>query len=106
MHQKFIGDRPVETIQGKTVILIDDGIATGNTILGTIRLIRQGKPGKIVVGVPVASKDALKKISKEVDEVVTILVPEKFYGVGAFYENFNEVDDEEVLYYLEKSDKF
>lgn len=102
MHQKFMGDAPAENIKGKTVIIIDDGIATGNTILGTIRLIRQGQPGKIVVGSPVASKEAVQKLAKEVEEVVTVLVPEEFYGVGACYQNFNEVSDEEVMFYLEK----
>lgn len=102
MRQKFMGNVPAESVKGKTVIIIDDGMATGNTILGTIRLIRQGEPGKIVVGVPVASKEALQKITNEVDEVVTVLIPEKLSGVGAYYENFNQVSDEEVLVYMEK----
>lgn len=102
MYRKFIGDAPPEKIEGKTVIVIDDGIATGNTILATIRLIRQSRPGKIVIGVPVASKDAVQKLAKEVEEIVTVLIPEEFFGVGAFYENFNQVTDEEVMLYLEK----
>jgi len=102
MYRKFMGDHAPEDIAGKTVIVIDDGMATGNTLLGTIKLIRKGKPGKIVIGVPVASKEAVGKLAGLVDEVVAVLVPETFYGVGAFYENFHEVSDDEVSFYLEK----
>ncbi|MDR3693791.1 phosphoribosyltransferase family protein [Mucilaginibacter sp.] len=102
MYKKFMGDKIQENIKGKTVIIIDDGMATGNTILGTIKLIQKSLPGKIIIGVPVASKEAVEKLSNEVDEVVAVLIPEEFYGVGAFYENFNEVSDEEVIFYLDK----
>ncbi len=102
MYKKFMGDMEPENLAGKTVIVIDDGIATGNTLLGTVNVIRKSKPGKIVIGVPVASKGAVQKLSKEVDEVVAVLVPEEFYGVGSFYEDFEQVSDEEVLYYLDK----
>ncbi|GAB2981415.1 phosphoribosyltransferase [Mucilaginibacter puniceus] len=102
MYGKFMGDAPSVNIKGKTVIIIDDGIATGNTILGTIRLIRQGQPGKIVIGSPVASKESVQRLAKEADAIVTVFEPEEFYGVGAFYKNFNEVSDDEVMFYLEK----
>jgi len=102
MYKKFMGDKQPENLEGKTVIVIDDGIATGNTILATVNLLRKSKPAKIVIGVPVASKSAVERLSGEVDEVVSVLVPEEFYGVGAFYNNFNEVSDEEVMFYLDK----
>jgi len=102
MYQQFMGDREPESLEGKTVIVVDDGIATGNTLMATVNIIRKSKPGKIVIGVPVASRSAVIKLSKEVDEVIAVLIPEEFYGVGAFYENFEQVDDEEVMYYLEK----
>jgi putative phosphoribosyl transferase len=106
MYKKFMGNKTPENIEGKTVIVIDDGMATGNTLLGTIELIRKSRPGKIIIGVPVASKNAVEKLSKKVDEVVTLLIPEIFYGVGAFYENFNEVSDEDVIFYLSKLNSF
>ncbi|HTS43625.1 MAG TPA: phosphoribosyltransferase family protein [Puia sp.] len=102
MYQKFIGDKEPENIKGKIVIVIDDGIATGNTLLATVNMLRKKKPSKIVVAAPVASKNAVKKLSEVVDEVVTVIVPEEFYGVGAFYEDFDQVSDEEVMYYLNK----
>lgn len=102
MYTKFMGDKTPENLEGKTVIVIDDGIATGNTMLSTINVIRKSKPGKIIIAVPVASKSAVQKLSKEVDELITIMIPQEFYGVGAFYDNFNEVSDEEVIFYLDK----
>jgi putative phosphoribosyl transferase len=102
MYTRFMGDKESENLAGKTILVIDDGVATGNTILGTVNVTRKSKPGKIVIGVPVASKTALKKLAQEVDEVVAVLVPEEFYGVAAFYEDFGQVSDEEVLFYLDK----
>jgi predicted phosphoribosyltransferase len=102
MYSKFMGNRKPENLVGKTVILIDDGIATGNTLMGTVRVLRKSNPEKIVIAVPVASPGAVEILSKEVDDIVALLIPEEFYGVGAFYENFEQVSDEEVLYYLDK----
>lgn len=102
MKQKFMGDKESENLMGKTVIIVDDGMATGNTILNTVNVIRKNKPKKIVIAVPVASPDAIKKLSMEVDEVVTVFAPTTFYGVGAFYDHFIEVNDDEVLFYLDK----
>lgn len=102
MYAKFMGDKEPENLKGKTVIVIDDGIATGNTLLGTVNVLRKSEPGKIIIAVPVASASAVQKLSKEVDEVVAVLIPEEFYGVGAFYEDFEQVSDEEVMFYLDK----
>lgn len=102
MKKKFMGDREPEELEGKTVIVIDDGIATGNTLLATIRILRKSRPAKIVVAVPVASKPAVQLLGAEVDELVTVLVPETFYGVGGFYNDFKQVEDQEVIYFLNK----
>jgi len=102
MHKKFMGDKEPENLRGKTVILVDDGIATGNTLLGTVNVLRKSGPGRIVIAVPVASGSAVEKLSREVDEVIAVLVPDVFYGVGGFYEHFEQVTDEEVMFYLDK----
>ena len=102
MYKKFMGDREPEDLKDKTVIVIDDGIATGNTLLSTVNMLRKSQPQKIVIAVPVASANACEKLSPLVDEIVCPLIPEYFSGVGAFYENFEQVSDEEVIYYLEK----
>ncbi|HCL83452.1 MAG TPA: phosphoribosyltransferase [Chitinophagaceae bacterium] len=101
MQQGFLGGKKPEPVKGKTVIIIDDGIATGNTLLSTVHMLRKSNPAKIVVAAPVASSDAVKKLAAEADEVVVVLIPEAFYGVGAFYEDFHQVSDEEVMYYLD-----
>lgn len=102
MYKRFMGDREPENLEGKTVIVIDDGIATGNTLLGTVNVLKKSKPGKIVVAAPVASQSAVQKLSRQVDEVVVVLIPKVFFGVGAFYEDFEQVSDEEVMDYLDK----
>ena len=96
MYNRFMGDKEPENLKGKTVIVIDDGIATGNTMLGTVHVLRKSKPGKIIVAVPVASKTAVRELSKEVDEVVAVMIPDIFYGVGAFYEDFEQVTDDKL----------
>jgi predicted phosphoribosyltransferase len=102
MYRRFMGDSEPQKLEGKTVIVIDDGIATGNTLLGTVRVLQKSKPAKIVIGVPVASRSAVDKLSKEVDDVVSVIIPEEFQGVGAFYDDFSQVSDEEVMFYLDK----
>lgn len=106
MNTRFMGDRQPIDLHGKTVIVVDDGIATGNTLLGTVNILRRKNPSSIVIAAPVASGSAVKKLSAEVDEVVTVLIPELFYGVGAFYEDFKQVEDEEVVYYLNELRKW
>ena len=102
MSEKFMGSTLTGRLEGKTVIVVDDGIATGNTLLGTINVLRKSKPGKLVIAVPVASAADIAKLSTEADEVITVLMPEQFYGVGAFYKDFAQVTDDEVKYYLNK----
>jgi len=102
MSRKFIkGKLPIQ-LKGKTIIIVDDGIATGNTLMGTVNLLKKSNPKKIVIAVPVASKTAFYKLSKEVDEIVALLIPEIFHGVGEFYEDFQQVTDEEVNELLDK----
>lgn len=101
MYDKFMDGRPPINVSGKTVIIIDDGIATGNTILSTVRMIRKQSPAKVVVATPVASEGAITKLSPEVDEVVCPLVPYLFFGVGQFYEDFEQTSDEEVKAFLD-----
>lgn len=102
MQGRFMGDQEPANLKGKTVIIVDDGVATGNTMLATIQVLRKSQPGKMVIAVPVASKSAVRKLATEVDDVIALLVPENFYGVGAFYEDFTQVDDEEAMMYLSK----
>lgn len=94
------GRQPVP-VQGKTVVLVDDGVATGATMLATVRTLRARGPARIVVAVPVASADALDRLAQEADEVVCPYVPAFFWAVGAFYEQFDQTTDDEVVRLLQ-----
>lgn len=102
-EQRYRHGRPKCEIKDKVVIIVDDGIATGKTLELTIALIEKAEPKKIVVAVPVGSRDALERISRNVDEVVYLLAPEFFYAVGVFYENFEQVEDEEASALLQQA---
>jgi putative phosphoribosyl transferase len=102
IQQKFkINEVPVN-FANQTIIVVDDGMATGNTLLSTISIIKKSNPKQIIVAVPIASKEAVKMIAQKADRVITLSMPDPFYGVGAFYENFTEVNDDEVLSYIDK----
>lgn len=101
MERKFCRSRKPLALANKTVILVDDGIATGTTLLATIRLLRKSMVQRIVLAVPVASETALKKLATAVDECVCLLTPDYFTGVGAFYDDFAQTTDEEVAELLE-----
>lgn len=90
-------DKAPETVTDKTVILTDDGVATGHTLLSTIDLIKRDKPARIVVAIPVSSPDALRKLEERVDEVICLEAPANFRSVGQFYETFEQTTDEEVI---------
>jgi predicted phosphoribosyltransferase len=91
-------------LSGKTIILVDDGVATGASILAAIQWIREQNPKSLIVAIPVAPKDAIHKLEGEkgVDYVVVIETPESFGSVGSFYEDFSQVSDEEVLTRMNK----
>ena len=101
-YEKFVGDRTPLDIKNKTVIIVDDGIATGNTLLAAIKMIRGKSPKKIIVAVPVALTDSAQKISDNVDELICPLITDDFRGVGSFYLNFSQVSDEEVVQLMNK----
>ena len=92
-------------VSGKTAIIVDDGIATGASVMAVIEAVKDEKPAKIIVAVPVIAADTMRELRKVVDKVVVLSAPEKFYAVGEFYEDFSQTTDEEVLYLLQKSKK-
>jgi putative phosphoribosyl transferase len=100
-EQLYRGRRPPPDVRGKTLILVDDGLATGSTMLAAVRALRQLGPARIVVAVPVAAPDTCDLLKAEVDEVVCAVTPEPFYAVGLWYRNFSQTMDEEVRELLE-----
>lgn len=99
----YRGDRSIYDIRGRTIILIDDGIATGATMHAAVAVLRQQQPARIVIAVPVAASSTCDEFAAEVDEFVCIRRPEAFYAVGFWYENFSPTTDEEVRALLEQS---
>lgn len=100
----YRGKKDIENLSNKTAIIVDDGIATGETITAAINSIKNKKPEKIVVAVPVSSIDAKLKIEREVDYFVSLYVPEIFYAVSMFYEDFEQVEDDYVINILKKGE--
>lgn len=99
----YRGDSPPPDVRGKTVILVDDGLATGSTMLAAVRALRQQGPARIVVAVPVAAPDTCELVKAHVDEIVCAATPEPFYAVGLWYRDFSQTTDEEVRELLERS---
>lgn len=95
-ERAYRADRPPPDLRGRTVILVDDGLATGSTMTAAVAAIAKQEPARIVVGVPVASAEACEGLRREVDEVICLLTPAPFHAVGVWYEDFRPVDDAEV----------
>ena len=100
--RKFRGDRPFPTIEGKTVIVVDDGIATGSSVGAAVMSLKKMRPKEIVVAVPVAPSDAVETLSDDGYRVVCLETPGPFFSIGEFYGDFEQVDDEEVHKILER----
>lgn len=92
----YRGDRPPLDVQNRTVILIDDGIATGSTMRAAIAILRQQQPKRIVVAVPVAPSEVCRELQPEADEIVCLLTPESLHAIGIWYDNFSQTTDEQV----------
>lgn len=99
----YRGDKPFPAVEGRTVILVDDGLATGASMRAAVAALWQQNPGKLVVAVPTAPLDTCEILRREVDEVVCATTPEPFYGVGQWYESFPQTRDEEVRELLERA---
>lgn len=101
----YRGGRPPLDVNGRTVILVDDGIATGSSMRAAIRALRQMKPAAIVVATPVAPRSTCTRLEPEVDELICLEMPEPFYGVGQFYYDFSQVSDEQVTELLDRGSR-
>jgi putative phosphoribosyl transferase len=100
----YRGDRAALTVQGHTVILVDDGIATGSSMRVAVMALRQKDPLKIIVAVPVAPRSIGKQLQHEADAVVTLSTPPDFYAVGEWYRDFSQVSDANVREFLDRAD--
>ena len=93
----FRGARPAPDVAGRVIILIDDGLATGATMEAAVMAMRERKPARIVVAAPVGAPDSCVRLARTADEVVVLLMPDPFHAVGAWYQDFTQTTDEEVV---------
>jgi len=101
-ERAYRGNRPEPEVRGKTVILVDDGLATGSTMRAAATALRQQSPARIIVAVPVSAPQTCDEYRMSVDEIVCATTPEPFYGVGRWYQDFSQTTDEEVRDLLEQ----
>jgi putative phosphoribosyl transferase len=99
----YRGNRPFPELSGKTIILVDDGIATGSTMQAAVMALRKHKPASIIIAVPVAAYATCEEMATLVDKIICPLRPINFYAVGLWYEQFSQTADSEVIELLEKS---
>jgi putative phosphoribosyl transferase len=99
----YRGQRPPLNVRGLTVILVDDGIATGSGMRAAVGALRQMHPAHVVIAVPVAPSSTCNRLRSEVDDLVCLTMPEPFYGVGQFYFDFSQVSDQEVNELLDRA---
>jgi putative phosphoribosyl transferase len=100
----YRGDRPPLDVLGKTVVLVDDGVATGASVYAAILALRQMQPARLVLAVPVAPASAWEWLRTVVDEIDCLDLPERFAAVGEFYRDFTQVEDAEVVRLLERAE--
>ena len=103
-ERAYRGDRPEPKVRGKTVILIDDGLATGSTMRAAVKALRQQDPARIVVAVPVSAPETCDEYRMGVDEIICGKTPEPFMGVGMWYRDFSQTTDEEVREILARAE--
>ena len=96
----YRGNRPALDMKGRTVILVDDGLATGITAQAALQALRRAHPAHLVLAIPVAPPDTLARLSKDADETVCLMQPPWFSAVGQFYDDFDQTSDEEVISWL------
>ena len=99
----YRGPRPLPEIEGRVVILVDDGLATGATMRAAVAAIRQKSPAKIIVAVPVAPRETVRELQQQTNGVVCLMIPRVFVGVGQFYRDFRQTTDEEVRDLLQRA---
>jgi putative phosphoribosyl transferase len=102
-EELYRGERAFPRLEGRSVILVDDGLATGSTMSAAVGAVRQLQPREVIVAVPVAPADTVRRIGREADRVVVLETPEPFMAIGPYYGSFQQVGDDEVLRILERA---
>ncbi len=101
--EHYRGQRPLTEVKGRTVLLVDDGLATGRTAMAAARALRERGAARVVLAVPIAAAQSVREIQANVDEVVALHAPENLLAIGFWYRNFSQTSDEEVMALLQRS---
>jgi predicted phosphoribosyltransferase len=104
-EREYRGNRPLPEIRGRTVILVDDGLATGSTMRAAAEALKQEHPRRLVVAVPVAAPETCDELREEVDEIVCAITPDPFHAVGLWYDDFSQTSDDEVRDLLRRAEE-
>lgn len=99
---RYRGGHPLKSLENRVVILVDDGIATGATLWAAIRMCKKRNPRKLIVAAPVASLEIRQRLKKEVSDVVVLEMPDNYYAVSQVYEEFNNLNDNDVIRFIRK----
>ncbi|ESA34193.1 phosphoribosyltransferase [Leptolyngbya sp. Heron Island J] len=102
-QQVYRGNRPPVNVYDRIVILVDDGLATGATMRAAVMWVRSQQPRQLIIAVPIAAMGAYKQLKTQVDRIVCLSIPRNMYAIGLWYENFNQVTDEQVCTLLEQA---
>ncbi len=102
-EELYRGGRPAAPVEGKVVVLVDDGLATGSTMRAALAALRKRGPARLVVAVPVAARETCAELEAETDELVCVRMPEPFLAVGAWYEDFAQIGDDEIRELIERA---
>jgi putative phosphoribosyl transferase len=102
-ERMYRGDRPPPDVRGRTVILVDDGLATGSSMRAAVAALRQQGPARIVVAVPIGASETCAGFEREADDVICAVTPQPFHAVGLWYRDFSQTTDEEVHELLERA---
>lgn len=102
-EQWYRGERPTPKIEGRTICIVDDGVATGSSMAAAVQVIRQQNPGRLIAAIPVAPPDVCRNLERQVDQLVCPAQPDSFRCVGAWYSDFDEVTDEQVTAMLNEN---
>jgi putative phosphoribosyl transferase len=99
----YRSNRPAPNLEGCIAIVVDDGLATGSTMLAAIHALRQARPARMIIAIPVGARESVARLQAEVDEIVCLSIPENFQAVGLWYEDFNQTSDDEVIHLLDEA---
>ncbi|TMV08677.1 phosphoribosyltransferase [Ruegeria sediminis] len=102
-RQIYLGERAQVPVEGRTAIVVDDGIATGATVRASLKGLKRRKPARILLAVPVAPQDTLAELRGDVNDIICLETPEPFWAIGAHYSDFSQTSDEEVVQLLDEA---